>query len=526
MSVAEPAAAPTEVPLRRRVPAEVVGLAGLLTVSVLFRLPILINADAINSDAAVTALQARHLLQGEWSWFLWGAGYQSSVDPLMVAIGFFLFGDSARTAMAVPLVGHLIVVALAYAVLRRRLGAVLGAVAALPLVFTPVAINLIIQYGARQWCIVLVFLSLFLADRASRRRRAGLAFALSGFFLALSLYVDLYALQFVPAFGVLALLCGLDGSTGVRSGLRGALVRVSLWLGGAIAGLIPIFILRSVVQASGSQASIVFHRIGANFSLLWETCLPFLLGYKVWAPGRSLYADLWSPPGWFHAIQVLGALCFAVLLLSGFVLFLSRGLPWEARRLGVFGALAALTSFCAFMFSPLPSDQWSSRYLAPIVWMAPFAFVPIALRLGPRRFAAAVAPYLVSAAVGGWVSYGLGVRGAWPVVEPRADLRGEMRVQQFLQERGIHHAAAQYWLAYRLTFLLREDPIVVPFSPGEDRHPPFRRKFEAASQVAYIFHPSEPRAQPGPIEQQLRMRRADYERHEIEGFTVLIHRRR
>jgi hypothetical protein len=44
--------------------------------------------------------------------------------------------------------------------------------------------------------------------------------------------------------------------------------------------------------------------------------------------------------------------------------------------------------------------------------------------------------------------------------------------------------------------------------------------------VAYIFHPSEPRAEPSPIEGRLREAGERYERVEVAGFTVLVQHRR
>ena len=41
----------------------------LLVAAVVARLPALINARGVNSDAAVVGLQAMHILRGEWSWF-------------------------------------------------------------------------------------------------------------------------------------------------------------------------------------------------------------------------------------------------------------------------------------------------------------------------------------------------------------------------------------------------------------------------------------------------------------------------
>jgi hypothetical protein len=93
-----------------------------------------------------------------------------------------------------------------------------------------------------------------------------------------------------------------------------------------------------------------------------------------------------------------------------------------------------------------------------------------------------------------------------------------------LRAEGVHHAKAQYWLAYRLTFLFAEDPVVVPLEPGEDRYRPYRDAVDAAPLVAYVFHPSEPRATPEPVEEQLRNAGTPYRRLEVDGFTVLIAR--
>lgn len=503
----------------------------VLGASLLFRIPLLINANAINSDGAVVALQAQHMLRGEWSPFLWvpshQPSYQSSLDAMLMAAGFALFGVRPWVAMAVPLAEHLLLTWLAFDLLRRRLDPWRAAVACVPLVFAPIAITLIIQYGARQAFITLVFAAIWCLDGASSAKRPLLRLGLGSALATLSLYLDLYGLQLLPALALLALLCAFDRAPERRQ----VAARLAASAGGAVAGLIPVLLVwrlgnTGAADGSGSVARLALDRISRNASLLWEQCLPFLLGYKVWTPGHQLYADLWTPPVPFRLIQILGALAFGVAMLSGLWLVRRRGLPWEVRRLGPFGVAAAAVSTAAFLVSVMPSDQWSARYLAPMVWMAPFAVAPLlAVLRSWRRAALALAPYAISAAVAGWLEYGLGVRGPLPVREPRAILDGERKVQALLRERGVHHGVAHYWLAYRLTFLMDEDPIVIPFSPGDDRYTPYRQEVDRAGTVAYIFHPSEPRATPEPAENQLRAIGARYERFTVDGFTVFIHHR-
>ena len=82
-----------------------------------------------------------------------------------------------------------------------------------------------------------------------------------------------------------------------------------------------------------------------------------------------------------------------------------------------------------------------------------------------------------------------------------------------------------FGLAYRLTFLFDEDPVVVPLAGADDRYRPYRDGFEAAPVVAYLFHPSEPRAKWETTAAQLDAQGVAYRREEISGFTVLVVRR-
>jgi hypothetical protein len=118
------------------------------------------------------------------------------------------------------------------------------------------------------------------------------------------------------------------------------------------------------------------------------------------------------------------------------------------------------------------------------------------------------------------------VQDALPVRDARGAAHEEAALAVALRLHGVRYAAAHYWLSYRLSFLFEEDPVVVPLDEPTDRYRPYRTAFEAAPVVAYIFHPSEPRAEPSPIEGRLREAGERYERVEVAGFTVLVQHRR
>ena len=187
--------------------------------------------------------------------------------------------------------------------------------------------------------------------------------------------------------------------------------------------------------------------------------------------------------------------------------------------------IGSAASVGGFLVSTMPADLLSARYLAPIVWLAPFTLAPAAYALGVRWFAALIAPLVVAVGIGGWYAFAPYVVDGVPVRDPRGVAQEEVVLADALRAEGIRYAAAQYWLAYRLTFLFDEDPVVVPLAGADDRYRPYRDGFEAAPVVAYLFHPSEPRAQWETTAAELDAQGVTYRREEIAGFTVLIVRR-
>ena len=124
--------------------------------------------------------------------------------------------------------------------------------------------------------------------------------------------------------------------------------------------------------------------------------------------------------------------------------------------------------------------------------------------------------------VSGWVAYGDATAGPFPA-RSSGQMDGEVsELREALRERGVHHAAAQYWLAYRLSFLFEEDPIVVPLDTTEDRYAPHRDAVVTAPVVAFIFHPSEPRGRPEPVETMLRQNGTPFDRVTVGRFAVLV----
>jgi hypothetical protein len=194
---------------------------------------------------------------------------------------------------------------------------------------------------------------------------------------------------------------------------------------------------------------------------------------------------------------------------------------WEVKALVLFGLVATGTALAGFLASNWPSDIWSTRYLAPAVWSLPFSLAALASTVRPRTMALLLAPYLVVAALGGWLSYGRYVDGVLPRLDERGSARNEIALGEFLRQRGYEHGYADYWLAHRLTFLWRERPLIAAL--GSNRYQPYQQAVDRARRQAFIFHPSEPRTQPEMILAELRNRAGKYTIVEVAGFTVILY---
>ena len=504
----------------------------VLAASILFRLPPLINAAGTNSDAAIVGLQAMHILRGEFSWFLLGSGYQTSVDSLVAALVFCFTGPSPLALMGSTLAEHIGLTWLVFSVLRRALArlpqtsiaraGVRAAILVTPLVFTPDPVHTYVLYPPRQASLTLVFLALWLLDGAVASARPRLRLALGGAVAGLACFADPYALLFLPGVALLGLLASLDHADPGLPPRRILLERLGATFAGALCGLIPYQLLIHHPLASRGQTKLSLAAIPHNFELLREVCLPWLLSTRIYAAQHMSDYAPWETGRAYHAFQVLAAALLVAGLLSGTALFFVRTIPWEIRRLGLVGAAMVPVTIGGFLVSPMVMDHFSSRYLVAILLLSPFALAPLAAWIGPRRLA--LGPYLISAAVSGWVSYAPFGLSAHPSLATDAHL-GEV-----LRERGIHVAEADYWASYRLAFLYREDPLVVPTNPAEDRHRPSRDAFEAAPVVAYIH--DEYRSRESLAEEERLIRSGgtpfepDYERFTLDELTVLILRRK
>lgn len=500
--------------LREQVP-----LAVLVVLSFLIRAPALLNAAATNSDAAVVGLQAMHLLRGEWDPFLWGSSYQTSADGAIAAVVFAVVGPTPRALMFSSLALHVLATVFAYLALAGRVRARwTAAIAAMLLVFTTACVHSYALYPPRELSLTLAMAAWYILSQHGTS-----AWRATGGTLALfAVCADPYVLLFLPALLVFAIATSRGPSLVARASDLGVV------LGGAIVGAIPFLLLGTSARAKHGVESVRFDVVRHNFELFAKDCLPWALGTKIFRPVHMMdYAPV-AVGAAAHVAQLVGTLVLVCLIgASGLVVRRRPQLfaPW------LFGATLFVTTIAAFQVSPMVMDHFSMRYLAGMVFALPALVAPaldaIATRLGRRAAALALAPYLAVAGAAGWIAHGPYVDGVRPVLCDAGRAEDEARLFHELSARGVKVAIADYWAAYRLTFLSREAVVVVPLHPEQDRYAPYRQRLDGASTSAYVFDELRSFEDRATTERELGATwELDAESHRFGPFVVRLLQRR
>ena len=485
----------------------------LVLLSYLFRLPALLNARSTNSDAAVVGLQAMHLLRGEHSPFLWGSGYQTSADSYVAAAFFAILGATPIALMLSSLTLHVVATLIVFATLLRRAAPWVAFALSLPLVFAPASIHTYALYPPRQLSITLALAAIGAIDVSSDRDGVrSYPFILGGglaFGLAIS--ADPYPMVLAPV------IVGFAALT-FRGRMLPSLSTLAAGLG---LGMIPFFVLRRLKGANDGPMGLSFDVIGHNLKVLWNECLPWALSYRVYTAHDPSHYERWQAPVPIQAIQLTGAFVVVALVASGIGAVRDPTLPWPVRRLGFAGAMGWPIALAGFLVSVMVMDHFSMRYLAVLTLVLPFAALPAARMLRFVRFSGVLGLHLAAAAICGWLGYGPFVHGIVPVVE-LPEIKDDYALFDAMKARGVTYAEADYWASYRLTLLSREELIVVPTNPREDRYAPHRRAFEAAPMFAYVFDRGRSREDVVLAERQLVADNARVEKAELGTLTVFV----
>jgi hypothetical protein len=154
------------------------------------RLPYLIFWDLFfNSDTAVIGLMARHVLRGEFSVYYWGEAYYGSLDAVLLAPLFKIFGPTPGVSQWIPFVFSLLTIWIFYRYANRVLDSWSARVSTLILALAPPALFQI-THSVYNYTFILFFgvIHLTLYERWLRGERRPGFFLISGLVVGFSWY--------------------------------------------------------------------------------------------------------------------------------------------------------------------------------------------------------------------------------------------------------------------------------------------------------------------------------------------------
>ena len=479
-----------------------------------------------NSDEAVVALMARHILQGEMPLFFYGQSYMGSLDAFLIAIGFKLFGEHV---WVIRLVQSLLYLGVLYTTAwlgKKAFNSwLVGGLALLFLAVPTVNVTLYttVSLGGYGEALLLgnlmLLIGIQIGETIQQEQSPGpiWMWILFGFLAGLGLWAfGLTLIYSLPVFIYLLFLSILElrNNSSVQSNktdqqptetkyysrmpLPAYLFRFGMMtLGGSI-GSLPIWIfafqngLKSLLYELGGGAIAGVENLPWIFSAFQHLSSLFLLGSTVIIGARPPWDVTWLglPLLPFVFIFWMAVLVYIVSCLRG-------KNPQRGAHALLVGVMVILVA--AFIMTPFGADP-SGRYFVPLA-------VPLAL------FAGALI-VMLQERVGYWAYALVGlvlVFNFWGTLQSafrfppgittqfyaptQVDHRFDAELIAFLEAKGETRGYGNYWVTYPLAFLSNEKLIFTPripyhldfrYTKRDDRYAPYGEWVAQADRTAYI----------------------------------------
>lgn len=427
-------------------------LAGLV-----LRLDFLFASNfVLDGDEAIVGLMAKHILDGEpVPIFYYGQHYMGSLEAILVAGLFNLFGVSSVAVKIVPLLFSLLLIPLGYRLGREvtgefgaRVGALLVAIPPSPLV--------IWSSMARGGFIELVVLgatALLLVCRWLKGSQPSLGrTACIGALLGLGWWVNFQVIYFVGPVGLFMLLHLLRGGRGVTRRIG---CHLAVGLSAFFVGSLPFWVYNiehsfvSFEMFEGAKEG----RLGKHLSGLFSVALPAILGAT-----RFWQADDVVRGGSLIVAVVYGGLLIALLVMRRREILRLCRLTVDAERPAELFLLFTVTVGAVFCASSFGFLVQAPRYLLPI-YVGIFVLVGFVLdRLAhlSRTAACALVGLILVVNLGSSYAGGRAVPGEPFVFHGERVSRDHTELIEWLEENDIRWVRTNYWIGYRLALETEE----------------------------------------------------------------------
>lgn len=471
-------------------------LAGLALLALLFRFGFFLFAlrhIPFTWDEGWPSLMALHILKGEFPVVYWGQTYMGTQESYFQALCIALLGAKTWVVRLYPFLFGLGFVAaatlLADRLYGRRTALITLALLAVPVPYLTIGSvlippdNYLTMTALGTLALVLTYDLAFREDDSRRRLRK--TFWL-GFLLGYTFWLHILSLSYVGVAG-LFLVWRNKRIAFQREGWAG--------LAGFVLGGLPLILynlLNGFATFRDVGGTTSWSHSWALLKVLFQHTLHFLIGTKVMYFGdNALFVPL--PPALALAVAAVWILSL-VIALAPILRLVTASNPGAASPRKLIGGtimLAVMAGAAIFLFCRgSRSASQNVRYVLPIV-----SVLPVLLAAGLDRIltrSRLAFGLLLAVVLTGQVWGNLILARLWsdPVIVER-DIHlpetGELR--RYLAEGGIHHAYANYWIAYRITFESGED--IVCAEPYNQRFPGKPVKFldtvQAATNVAYVY---------------------------------------
>jgi 4-amino-4-deoxy-L-arabinose transferase-like glycosyltransferase len=471
---------------------------GIIILSAAIKL-VLITTDRMpfNADEAVVGLMASHILRGEVPIFFWGQSYMGSLDALLVAAVFLLFGKSIAAIRIIQILLFSATIGTTYLLgyrVSRNVEA--GWMAALLMAIPSVNVTLYttISLGGYGEALILGNLIL-LAGFSTLSKNTWPVWIILGFLSGFGLWVNGLTLVYsIPVvFISLILLKGVAGANLKDKRWKA----IALLIAGGLLGAFPWLIYgfqngygRLVSELLGS--AITSHEVGYFVSLGNRVVSLLLFGITVIFGFRPPWEIRWLALPLIPLITII----WTLIIIGCHKLF--NGKDLEAKRvLFLWGVILIL--IVGFIFTSFGNDP-SGRYFLPLA-------VPLAIlagnylsslvgKLGGWRWVilAVLIVYNLTGTFKCWLNYPPGFTTQFNA-STVYDQRQQDDLIEFLSENSLDRGYATYWIAYPLAFLSNESLIFVPrlpyhsnfsYTQRDSRYAAYETSVRQAKQISYI----------------------------------------
>lgn len=454
----------------------------LVILAAIPRLLLLISSNAgIESDEAIVGLMAKHISEGkEIPIFYYGQPYMGSLEAILVAPLYLLFGVNNYCLKLIPLLFSLGYIVITYFLafklsgrLTARLACICAALAPSPLIIWSLKARggfiETIFLGSLSF---LICLNIFKSEKLNLRN-----FAYLGLVLGLGWWTNNQIIFFIAPIGLSILYLLFTNSLySLKNSFQIAIVGiVSFIIGG-----LPFWIYNLTEKPKWQSFELLFGQTAGGSSLTyfsdyWSVALPIILGAQ----------KFWSDNETYPSAK------FAIYSLLAIIIFFGS-LKSDKKERTFFLPLVLFLATTPLIFS-LSSFGWLSkapRYLLPLYSAIPIIIAYATYNLSKDKigrvayvfFSLIILHNLASNYLDGTIAD----EGQPMVYQGSRVSEDHTALYKWLEEHSCNHIHTNYWIGYRTALETREEITFTRFGTPRSLRLP---NYEEAGKISEINNP-------------------------------------